>query len=57
MDGTPKEIFSRVPELIEYHMTVPVATELAWKLQQEGIPLPDGILTKTELVEEICRLN
>lgn len=57
MDGTAKEIFSRVDELLQYHMTVPQVTELAWELKKEGIDLPDGILTPEEFVEAVCRLN
>lgn len=50
MEGTPREIFSRVEELKKYRLDVPQVTELAYELQQEGIPLPNGILT----VEEFC---
>ena len=57
MDGTPKEIFSRVEELKQYRMDVPQVTELAWELQKKGIPLPDGILNNEELVDELCRLK
>ena len=37
MDGTPKEIFSRVEELKQYRMDVPQVTELAWELQKKGM--------------------
>ncbi len=57
MDGTPREIFSRVEELKKYHMTVPQATELAWELKKAGVDLPDGVLTQEELVEALCRSN
>ena len=57
MDGTPKEIFSRVPELKQYHMAVPEVTELAWQLKQAGVDIPAGILRDEELVEALCRLN
>lgn len=53
MDGTPKEIFSRVEELKQYRMDVPQVTELAWELQKKGIPLPDGILRKSELLDAL----
>ena len=55
MDGTPKEIFSRV-ELKQYRMDVPQVTELAWELQKKGIPLPDGILRKSELLDALVPL-
>ncbi len=51
MDGTPREIFSRVAELKSYRLDVPQVTELAWELKQEGVSLPDGILTMDELMK------
>ena len=56
MDGTPNEIFSRVEELKQYRMDVPQVTELAWELQKKGIPLPDGILRKSELLDALVPL-
>ena len=57
MQGTPKEIFSRVEELKRLRLDVPQATLLAYELQKKGIPLPDGILSNEELVDELCRLK
>lgn len=51
MDGTPKEIFSRVKELKQYRLDVPQVTELAYELKEAGVDLPDGILTIDELLE------
>ncbi|MBE6014955.1 MAG: energy-coupling factor transporter ATPase [Lachnospiraceae bacterium] len=56
MQGTPKEIFSRVEELKEHRLDVPQATLLAEELRKEGVPLSRGILTKEELVKELCQL-
>ncbi len=56
MEGNPREIFSQVAKLKELRLDVPQATELAYRLSQAGIPLPTGILTSEELVEELCRL-
>jgi len=53
MDGTPKEVFSRVSELKKYRLDVPQVTELADELKQAGMELPDGILTIEELVDEL----
>ena len=53
MDGTPKEVFSRVKELKSYRLDVPQVTELADSLQTAGMDLPDGILTIDELVEKL----
>ncbi len=57
MQGAPKEIFSRVEELKKLRLDVPQATLLAHELQKRGIPLPNGILSNEELVEELCRLK
>ena len=55
MQGTPKEIFSRVEELKSYRLDVPQVTLLAHELKKKGIPLSDGILTIEELVNELCQ--
>ena len=55
MQGTPKEIFSRVEELQSYRLDVPQVTMLAHELKKKGIPLSDGILTIEELVNELCQ--
>lgn len=56
MEGTPKEIFSRVDELKQYRLDVPQVTLLAEELKESGLSLSDGILTIDELVNEICQL-
>ena len=53
MQGTPREIFSRVDELKKLRLTVPQATELAHELRKAGIPIPEGILTAGELVDAL----
>ena len=60
MQGTPKEIFSQVDKLKEYHLTVPHVTEIAYRLKKAGVDLPDGILTRREIINEldkVCRRN
>lgn len=56
LEGTPRQIFSQVEKLKNLKLDVPQATELAYELKKQGVPLPDGILTSKELVEELCRL-
>ena len=56
MDGTPREIFSRVDELKAHRLDVPQATLVADELQKAGVPIPSGILTREELVDEIMKL-
>lgn len=50
MQGTPKEVFSKVKEMKEIGLDVPQVTELAYELRKEGIDLPTDILTVEELV-------
>jgi energy-coupling factor transport system ATP-binding protein len=57
MDGTPREIFSSVKKLKKLRLDVPQVTLLAYELQKAGLSLPNGILTKEELVEAICQLD
>ena len=45
MEGTPREIFSQVEKLKSLRLDVPQVTLLAHELTQNGVPLPDGILT------------
>ncbi|ETP71300.1 ABC-type cobalt transport system, ATPase component [Lachnospiraceae bacterium JC7] len=53
MDGTPGEVFKNVKELKEIRMDVPEVTELAWILKNEGMPVPDSVLTREELVSHL----
>ena len=53
MDGTPRDIFSRVDELKEHSLDVPQATLVADELRSAGVPIPQGILTRKELVDAI----
>lgn len=57
MNGTPREIFSRVEELKALHLDVPQVTALAHELKKAGLPLKDGILTRGELTEALCQLS
>lgn len=56
MDGTPREIFSRVEELKSCRMDVPQVTELAWELRKHGVSLPECVLRKEELIEALLPL-
>ena len=53
MQGTPREIFSQVKQLKKLRLDVPQVTLLSYELQKRGIPLPDGILTREELVNAL----
>lgn len=55
MEGTPREIFSQVERLKELRLDVPQITLLAHELRQAGLDIPEGILTRQELVNALCR--
>lgn len=57
MQGTPKQIFSKVDELKEHRLDVPQITRLAHELRKEGLAIPEGILTRHELLNELQRLR
>ena len=57
MQGTPREIFSRVEEMQALHLDVPQVTLLAHTLRQRGLDIPEGILTREELAEALLRLD
>lgn len=56
MQGTPKSIFSQVDTLKSYRLDVPQITLLAYELRKAGLDIPEGILTRQELVNVLCQL-
>ena len=56
MQGTPRQVFSQVEALKSYRLDVPQITLLAYELRKAGLDVPEGILTREELVESLCRL-
>lgn len=57
MEGTPREIFSEVDTLKAHRLDVPQITLLADELRKSGLPISTGILTRKELVQELCKLK
>lgn len=55
MDGTPREVFSREKEIRALSLDVPLPVELSQRLRQEGIPVPNEIITTEEMVDFICQ--
>lgn len=56
MEGTPRDIFSRVSVMKNTGLDVPQITELAYELQKSGINIDTNILTIEEMVEALCQL-
>ena len=57
MTGTPREIFSEVDKLKDLRLDLPQVTLLAHELKEQGLELPDGILTVEELTEALLALK
>lgn len=57
LQGTPRQVFSQVEKLKELRLDVPQVTELAYELQQAGVPVQDGILRSSELVEALLSIR
>ena len=57
MQGTPREVFSKVDKLKELRLDVPQVTILAHELKKRGLKLPDGILTTEELSKALKNLT
>ena len=56
LDNVPKKIFSQVKTLKNLGLDVPQVTELCWLLRNEGIDLPDDVITEDECVERLSEL-
>ena len=56
MEGKPTEIFSQVEKLVEIGLDVPQVTELAFKLQTQGVKIRQDILSVEEMVDFLCQL-
>ncbi len=57
MEGTPREVFSQVDLLQQLRLGVPQVTLLAHELRQAGLPIPNPILTRKELIDALKDLR
>ena len=57
MIGTPLEIFRRVEELKALSLGVPPAVDLADRLRQRGIEVPQDLLEVEDIVRYLCQLK
>ena len=55
MDGTPRQVFARVDELVEAGLDVPQATKIALALRRMGLELPATVYTVDELEQLLLR--
>ncbi|HDF5579124.1 TPA: energy-coupling factor transporter ATPase [Clostridioides difficile] len=56
LEGTPRDVFSKIKMLKEIGLDVPCMTELSSLLIEEGINISSDILTVDEMVMELCQL-
>lgn len=56
LDGTPREVFSRVEELRAVALDVPQPTDLCDRLRRGGLALAHDVLTEEECVEALIPL-
>ncbi len=56
LDGTPREVFSKVGLMKEHRLSVPQATELNHELRSCGLELPECVLSEEECVQALVRL-
>lgn len=55
MDNTPRKVFSQVKQLKKLGLDVPQVTELAYDLNQAGIPVKYDVLTVSECADELMK--
>jgi len=53
LQGTPREVFSKVDELEGFRLDVPQVTKLAYELKKSGLPINETVLTVEEFREAI----
>ena len=56
LDNTPKKVFREVELLKNVGLDVPQVTELCHILRENGINLPDDIITVDECIKELCKV-
>ena len=55
-EGTPREIFADARALQPYRLDAPPMARLSLLLREQGMPLPEGILTVDEMAREVGKL-
>lgn len=57
LEGSPRDVFSKVEQIKKYGLDVPQVTELSKELKIEGVKLSDNIIYIEELVSQLCQLK
>ena len=56
-EGKPEEIFQNIEAMKKLGLDVPVATELAYRLQKKGLPITKAITSQEALIKALCQLK
>ncbi|MBC5998074.1 energy-coupling factor transporter ATPase [Romboutsia ilealis] len=56
LEGTPRQVFSKIDMLKNIGLDVPYMTELSKELNKEGLNIDSDILTVDEMVMKLCQL-
>ena len=57
LEGTPEQIFKQRETIKSLGLELPLSAVVADKLIERGVNLPNGILTRLGLAEELCKLK
>lgn len=55
LDGAPEEVFSHRDLIRSVNLDVPLMAELAARLREQGVDVPENIITEEKMVEFICQ--
>lgn len=54
LDGTPREVFSHAREIESAGLELPESERLAGSIRKQGVPMPVGILSADEFIEQFA---
>ena len=55
LDGTPQEVFAQKDKILSVNLDIPMVVELADKLRNCGIDVPENIIRMEEMVDYLCQ--
>lgn len=55
LDGTPQEVFAQRDKILSVNLDIPMVVELADKLRDCGIDVPENIIRMEEMVDYLCQ--
>ena len=55
LDGSPQEVFSQKDKVLSVNLDIPLVVDLAEKLRQRGVSVPENIIGMEEMVDYLCQ--